>query len=273
MSLSNSKPGQQPRILSFSPLPPVVHDRHSRLSAHSSSGSPSSPSLSLSLSLARSRNYFPVASKPNPFYHGTPLSLLASLPKTSSCHHTLLRRLFVSIPHNSIRCFSSASAASAASNTAITFIPLLFVVSRLRRSCPTENRKSSRPSLSSNTHTHRLYVQSTRLCPLFPSGCFSPFCPASSSSASSSRSRSIAGPPHTVILFHYFLIERLLLLFDCSFYPPSWVEERRLPRRSTSHVHLVIFPFLCLGTGRLAASSSASGVVLHLRRLHAPAFL
>lgn len=54
--------------------------------------------------------------------------------------------------------------------------------------------------------------------------------------------RSIARPAHTVILFHYFLIERLLLvLFDCSFYI---LQRRSYSTVSFSHVHLGIFPSL-----------------------------
>lgn len=108
---------------------------------------------------------------------------------------------------------------------------------RFRLSYPTENRKSSRPLFpptNTRAHTHvsnrpdfvLSFLQVTSPPP--PLRC--------------STVRSIARPAHTVILFHYFLIERLLLvLFDCSFYI---LQRRSYSTVSFSHVHLGIFPSL-----------------------------
>lgn len=210
-------PGQQPRILSFCFLcspPPLPPPQFTKQNPHRSSH-PVSPALPTSnASPPSSRNYFPVLWNRIPFAvvlplpHPLSLSLFSfHLSTNPYAHPSPLYSSSLRFPFHTQLYTSPHRYRYHARSVSVPFKSS----DRFRLSYSTENRKSSRPLFPPPTNTRAHTHVSNRpdfvlsfLQLTSPPFVVQPFVPSR--------------PAHTVILFHYFLIERLLVLFDCSFY-------------------------------------------------------
>lgn len=190
------------------PAPPRFAEQNPHRSSH-----PASPARSANASPPSSRNYFPVLRNRIPFAVLLPLILSFSLfsfylstnpyAHPSPLYSSSLRFPFRTQLYTSPRRYRFH----------VRSVSVPFKSSdRSRLSYPTENRKSSRPLFppgpNTRAHTHVSnrpdFVLLSFLQVTSPPFAVQLFVPSR--------------PAHTVILFHYFLIERLLVLFDCSFY-------------------------------------------------------
>lgn len=191
MSLSNSKPRSTapnslfllPLLAPFSPLSPFPPLRNSPSKTLTDRRIPSPPLFPPMLPLHPVAKLLPRPTKPNPFCRSSP----SSSPSLCLCS---VSPLFISPPiHHPSPLYSSSLRfpfhtqlyTSILAVTATTFVPSLFrsnsliVFVSLTRPRIVNHRG---PSFHGRTHTRaystRISIQSTRLCPLFPSTYFSP---------------------------------------------------------------------------------------------------
>lgn len=226
----------------LSPLPFPASPQFTKQNPHRSSH-PVSPALSAHASPPSSRNYFPVLRNRIPFAVVLPLPHPLSVSVSVS-------PLFISPPiHHPSPLYSSSLRfpfhtqlyTSILAVTATTFVPSLFrsnsliVFVSLTRPRIVNHRG---PSFHGRTHTRaystRISIQSTRLCPLFPSTYFSPppfRCSTVRSSATSAHRHFVSlflnrAPPRSF---------RSLFLYS----PTTYAREYPM---HVSSSHLGIFP-------------------------------